>query len=366
MKVKKEVEVDFLKYYTDLKNESAFSGISAFYKVIKKKFPKVKRNEVKKWLQSQDSYSLHTQKINKFPRNRVIVSGIDDTWQIDLCDMRALSKENDGFGWILTIIDVFSKQAWAIKLKNKKASTVLEGLRSVLDFRKPKRIHSDEGNEFLNSECKKYMEKHDIKLYVTRSDLKASIVERFNRTLKSKMWKYFTYTDTLKYIDILDDIVKGYNKSYHRSIKMAPNKVIKSNSSKVFLNLYGFNKNRDSEPNKAIVNFKIGDSVRIAKYKGVFSKGYTRNWTNEIFVIKQIFMSNQITYSLEDLDGEVIEGKYYDKELQKVYISKDAPLKVDQILKTRKNKKIKEYLVSWKNQPKSENSWVKESDLITY
>ena len=77
--------------------------------------------------------------------------------------------------WILTIIDVFSKQAWAFKLKNKKAVTVLDALKSLMDNRKPKRVHCDEGNEFLNSDCKKYMEKNGINLYVTRSDLKASI-----------------------------------------------------------------------------------------------------------------------------------------------------------------------------------------------
>lgn len=336
MKAKLEKEINFLKYYSDLKNESAFSGISSFYKTIKKKYPNVKRQEVKDWLQSQDSYTLHKQKVNKFPRNKVIVSGIDDTWQVDLCDMRSLRRENEGFSWILTIIDVFSKQAWAIAIKNKKGPTVLEALKSVLEHRKPKRIHSDEGNEFLNNECKKYMIKHDIKLYVTRSDLKASVVERFNRTLKSKMWKYFTYTDSFKYIDILDDIITGYNKSYHRSIKMSPNTVSKANSEKVFINIYGFDKIRDNEPDKAIINFKVGDNVRIAKYKGVFDKGYTRNWTKEIFVVKKIFINNQITYSIQDLDGEIIEGKFYDKELQKVYISDDAPMKVSKIFKSKK------------------------------
>lgn len=317
----KEDNIDYLKYYTDLKNESSFSGIDNFYKAIKKIYPRAKRSEVKKWLLSQDSYTLHKQKTNKFPRNRVIVSGIDDTWQIDLCDMRALKNNNDGYGWILTIIDVFSKQAWAIKLKNKKAVTVLDALKSLMDNRKPKRVHCDEGNEFLNSECKKYMEKNGINLYVTRSDLKASIIERFNRTLKTKMWKYFTHNNTFKYIDILDDIILGYNKSYHRSIKMAPINVNKSNSEQVSINLYGFDIKKDNEPDKKEIRFKAGDYVRIAKYKGVFDKGYTRNWTNEIFIVKKVFMNNQITYEIEDLNGEIIEGKFYEKELQLFYIN---------------------------------------------
>ena len=319
MKLKEE-NIDYLKFYTDLKNESSFSGIDNFYKSIKKIYPKAKKSEVKKWLLSQNSYTLHRQKTNKFSRNKVIVSGIDDTWQIDLCDMRALKKENEDFSWILTIIDVFSKKAWAFKLKNKKALTVLEPLKSLMDTRKPKRVHCDEGNEFLNSDCKKYMEKNGINLYVTRSDLKASIIEKFNRTLKTKMWKYFTHNNTFRYINILDDIIIGYNKSYHRSIKMAPINVNKSNSEQVFINLYGFDKKKDNEPDKKEIKFKVGDHVRIAKYKGVFDKGYTRNWTNEIFVVEKIFMNNEITYSIKDLKGESIEGKFYEKELQIVYI----------------------------------------------
>ena len=113
--------------YTDPSKPGSFSGINSFYKSLNHKKNKIKVKNVKDWLQSQDSYTLHKPKISKFERNQIVVQGIDDTWQIDLCDMRSLKKFNKNYQHILTIIDVFSKKAWAIILLDKKASTVLQG-----------------------------------------------------------------------------------------------------------------------------------------------------------------------------------------------------------------------------------------------
>ena len=139
--------------------------------------------------------------------------------------MRSLSKENDGNQYILTIIDVFSKKAWAIAIKNKKGSSILEAISPILTKNTPLFIHADQGNEFFNKELGNFLKKHNITLYSTNSEVKASIVERFNRTLKEKMWRYFEYSNDYKYIDILDDLIDSYNKTYHRSIKCSPNNV---------------------------------------------------------------------------------------------------------------------------------------------
>ena len=116
-------------------------------------------------------------------RNQTIVEGINDTWQIDLCDMRTIKSKNDNNQHIMTIIDVFSKKAWAVILKNKQGSTVLDALKSVLKNVQPKRIHADKGSEFFNNECKNYLKKMNMN---TNSEMKALIVERFNRTIKKK------------------------------------------------------------------------------------------------------------------------------------------------------------------------------------
>ena len=323
-KVKLNLNKVIKQYYNNPSNPGAFSGLNSLYRELKIKLKNQLRfSDLQKWARTQNSYTLHKPKQKKIKRNTTIVSGIDDTWQIDLCDLRSLKKENDNFSYILTVIDVFSKKAWAFKLKNKTGPVVLEAFKSLVEKRKPERVHSDEGNEFLNRQFKSYLKNKGINLYVTNSDMKASIVERFNRTLKEKMWRYFTFTGSMRYIDVLDKIVESYNNTYHRSIKSKPNKVNKSNRDKIFLNLYGFNSANPSESYLYKAKFKIGDYVRLSKDKNIFEKGYTSNWTREIFIISQILFLSIPTYIVKDLKDEQIEGIFYEKELQKVDINSE-------------------------------------------
>jgi len=244
-------------------------------------------------------------------------------------------------------------------LKNKQGNTVLDALKSILKITQPKRIHADKGSEFFNNDCKSFLKKNNIHLYYTNSEMKASIVERFNRTIKEKMWRYFTFSDSVKYIDILDDLIDSYNNTYHRSIKMTPNSVNETNESQVYINLYGLKTSK--KPVK--YRFKVDDYVRLSKVKKTFEKGYTNNWTKEIFVINKIITNTQPTYEVKDLNDEILIGKFYENELQQVYINDDKTWEIDEILKTRTKLKKKEYFVSWKNYPSSFNSWVKEKDF---
>lgn len=363
-------KINYLKEYTLLKSPGSLSGINKFYKYLKSKYKNVKLKHVKDWLQSQDVYTLHKPRSKKFKRSRVFANHIDDNWQMDLCDMRSISKENYGFQYILTVIDVFSKFAWIKLLKNKKGPTVLEALKSVMEKRKPKRLQADEGNEFFNKACKEFMNKHQIKLYFTRSEIKAAVVERFNRTLKDKIWKHFTLNKTNNYVDVIDDLLESYNNSYHRSIKMTPISVNTTNSNKVFLNLYGYDKNLDGDITKSKKKFNVGDTVRISKNKSVFEKGYTNNWIKEIFIVTKVFYDDEISYQIKDLNNEIIFGRFYQNELQKVNFDykKTNTAGINsfdiEILKTKKVKNKKLFFVHWKNYPSSLDAWIEEKDLI--
>jgi hypothetical protein len=186
-------------------------------------------------------------------------------------------------------------------------------------------------------------------------------VERFDRTIKEKMWRYFTFEGTYKYIDVLQDLVFSYNNSYHRSIKEKPINVSTKNEDKIFLNLYGHSKN-ESDEYIAKFNFKEGDNVRISKTKTLFAKGYTQNWTIEIFEINKCLMTNPPSYKLNDKKGELIKGVFYEPELQLVK-KFDDEYEIEKILKTRTKDGKKEYFVSWKGYPESMNSWVKNIKL---
>ena len=360
------------KSYEKIKNPGSFGGIKKIYDELKKNYKKIKKDDVKNFLGQQDEYTLHKPIKRKFERNKVIVSDIDEVWQMDLVDMKAFQNENNKVTFILTVIDVFSKYAWGRMLLNKKAETVLDAIESIIKTskRKPKKIHTDQGTEFFNIHSKKFFEKENIKHYYTKSYLKASIVERFNRTLKDKMWRYFTSIQAKKYYDKFDEFFISYNSSYHRSIKMSPNNVKKSNSDEVFKNLYDFDKKEGEYRTDVKIHFKKGDFVRISKYKNIFSKGYEANWTNEVFEIDRIIMNNSFPiYYIKDLLEVEIEGGFYAEELQKVTINIKEAIDnndyfVESIIKTRIIKGKKEYFVRWKYYPESTSSWIKEENWI--
>lgn len=260
---------------------------------------------VAEWLSGEDAYTLHRTAPLKYKRNRVFVYGIDMQFQADLVDMSAYTKENDNNHFLLTCIDLFSKYAWTRVLKNKTGIEVAKAFESILEEgRKPVKLQTDKGKEFFNKHFQKLTKKYDITHFATATDLKSCVVERFNRTLKSRMWRYLTATNSKRYIDTLQDITQGYNASYHRSIKMRPVDVHKENESEVLHNLYG-----DSRPHsvKPTFKFKLGDVVRISKTRGPFAKGYEENYTQEFFTITACIPRDPPVYRLSDYDGDVID-----------------------------------------------------------
>ncbi|KAL9979621.1 hypothetical protein ACROYT_G017304 [Oculina patagonica] len=184
---------------------------------------------------------------------------------------------------------------------------------------------------------------------------KAVVIERFNRTLKNKMYKQFTVQGNTQYLDMLPKLVKEYNNTKHSSIKMTPTEASKEkNQGIVYINLYG-----NMEPLSAKPKFKVGDRVRISKYKRiVFDKGYTPNWSEEIFKINKIQYTNPITYKLKDLRDEEIQGSFYEPELLK---AKQDVFRIDKVI--RRDYKKKQALVKWKGYSDDFNSWIPIKDL---
>ena len=195
---------------------------------------------VKQWLSEQDAYTLHKPVRIRFKRRRVIVGGRNHQWQADLVDLSKLKKDNDGYVFLLTVIDVFSKRAWCVPLKNKSASSLVTALKGLLVNIEPTTLQTDKGLEFLKRSVRHLLKEHGVHHFSTHNEeTKASIVERFNRTLKTRMWRYFTKYQTVRYIDALQDFVQSYNDIYHRSIGMAPSQVNAANQEEVWQRLYG-------------------------------------------------------------------------------------------------------------------------------
>ena len=297
---------------------------------------------------------LHAPARKNFLRRRVIVRGYDDLWQADLVEMRPYSRFNRGYNYILTVIDVLSKYAWAVPLKSKSGDEMSKTIAKIIrdDKRCPKNFQTDKGKEFYNENVQKLLKKHNINHYSTYSVMKASVVERFNRTLKNNMWKLFTLNGNYKWIDVLSQLVAEYNARKHRTIGMKPIDVTPAIADKLLNTIYS------NVKIAAPARFKMGELVRVSKFKTIFEKGYTPNWTTEIFKIIKVQKTNPVTYILEDSLGNAIAGGFYEYELHGV-ANPDVFL-MEKVLRKKGN----QVYVKWLGLDKSHNSWIHKNNIL--
>ena len=196
--------------------------------------------------------------------------------------------------------------------------------------RRPNKIWVNKRSEFYNNSFKKWLKDNDIEMYSIHNEGKSVVAERFIKALKNKIYKHMTSISKNVYIDKLIDTVDEYNNAYHKTIKKKPIDV-KGNT---YINF-------EKEVNDKDPKFKVGDYVRISKYKNIFAKVYMPNWSEEVFIISKIKNTVPWTYVINDLNGEEIIGAFYEKELQK---TNRKEFRIGEVLK----KKVDELYVKWK------------------
>ena len=250
---------------------------------------------------------LHKPVIKKFNKRKVYSQFKDNIWGVDLADMQSLSRKNKGIKYLLCAIDLFSKYAFVVPLKDKKGISIVKAFNKIVkqSGRKPNKIWVDQGGEFYNNVFEKWLSDNDIIMYSTYNEGESVVAKRFIRTLKNKLYKHMTATGKNVYYDVLDDVVNKYNNTKHSTIKMKPIDV--GGSKRVYID----------EHNEKDSRFKVRDRVRISKFKNIFSKGYTPNWSKKIFIVDKINDTVPYTYNLKDLNDEKFIGSFYDRELQK-------------------------------------------------
>ena len=336
------------KLYYNLKFPSSLASVKKLKETSGKNI-----KDVKKFLHRQNVYTLHKPVRRKFNRRPTYANNIDHIWQADLADMRKVAGKNNKNKFILTCIDIFSKYAWAIPIQNKTGQSIIKCFEKIFrSKRKPKKLQTDKGREFINTPFQNYLKQKSIHFYTSQdNDIKAAIVERFNRTLKNKIYKHFTANQTQKYIDVLPDIVKSYNNSHHSTIGMTPSQASQLKNPKDIAALYS--KIYTPKENKKFSkqNFNVGDLVRISVNVNAFNRGYSPNFTHEVFKIYQVHKGTPNMYLLKDLNSEVIEGRFYAEEMVK-YNGKIFK----NLVQTKKLKSGKyEYLVDYMFHPEE---WV--------
>ena len=278
------------------------------------------------------SQELNKPVINKFTRKKIIVNYIDEIHSCDLVDIQKYAKMNKRFKYIFTNIDVFSKYAWSFPIKYKKISDIKPCFQKIFKERKPKFIWSDKESSFFSKEMLKFFEDNNVKIYYTNSNLKAVIIKQFNRSLRELMIKEFVKNNNTVWYNILPKLIKFYNNRYHNTIKMKPVDVNKSSERYIKNTIYKY------DITNKIPKFKINDIVRISlKRRKLFDKPSSNiKWSEELFKIHSIDKSNVISYKIKDMNNEIIQGIFYEKELQLSKMKEDGLYIIEKII--RKNK----------------------------
>ena len=280
-------------------------------------------------------------------KEKVYSSFRDNIWGVDLADMQSLSKCNKGIKYLLCAIDLFSKYAWVVPLKDKRGIRIVNTFQKIISKgRKPNKTWVDQGGQCYNNLFKKLLKMKEIEMYSSYKEGKSVVPERFIRTLKNKIFKHMTAISKSVYFNVLDDIVNKYNQRGYRAIKMKPIKVTFDSYAEY---------NEDSK--EKVSKLKIGDQIRISKYKNIFAKGCTQNWCEEVFIISKTKHTVPWTYAISDWNGEPIAGSSSEKELQK---NSQEKFRTEKVIKRKGHK----FYVKWKGYDNSFNSWVKKRPCI--
>lgn len=342
--------------FTNPSQPAAFSSISNVHQTLKKiakNRPTASKKQVRQALEALESWSVHRPVRYKFQRRKTRGFGRFITFQADLCDMQNLRNENDGYGYLLVCIDVYTRMLYVRPVRNKSGSEVALAMRDIWSNGMGIcRLITDAGKEFLNRHVREFLEAEYAEHFVPNSPMKASVVERANRTLKTRLYRFMTHNNTRRYVDKLEQIVTGINKSVNRGIGMRPVDV----TSNIFI------EETNVRPPKKC-RFQVGDYCRIATERGTFSKGYLGRWSREIFIVSEALDGAPPICRLKDRLGEPIEGLWYEEELNKCTDLPDT-FKIEKVLSRRRTQTGNEVLVKWLNYGEKFNSWVAEKDLI--
>ena len=315
------------------------------------------------WLSEQHPYTRFKHARKRFPHNRIFVQGLNEQWAIDLVSVIPLAEANDGYKYWLTAVDVLSKFARVQPIKSKTGPEVARALEGILADAKPKQIRSDLGKEFFNKDVRKLLLRKEIRHFPAYNYTKASTVERFHRTIRAKLWRFFDSTNTRRYVEVLPKLVTSYNAAVHSSTDMAPKDVTPLNQNKAWKHLFATmltQRNRwrrQKTPLKRRTDLKVGDLVRLSKAKHVFQTGYTSSWTEELFKVHKIIhplrgvTRSYYRYKVEDMRAEVILGTFHRQELQKVRPDRKQVKKT--VSRTKEGK-----LVTWRGFPQTLRTFV--------
>lgn len=355
-------DVRLSSLYYDEKHPASFASVKRL-----QRYAGTSARAVTEWLRSQPTYTIHRQARKHFPTNFYRAFGPNQLWECDLMITQNIAEFNKPFTCLLTVIDVFDRFAFVEPLRSKSGPEVTRGFAAILEragTRRPAWLQADSGTEFSNASFKRLLDREGIRFRVTRGVPKAACVERFNRSLRDRLWRTFYFRGSYDFRDILQNVVAAYNASVHSATGYPPDAVRPHHRFSIWANKYLRGMQNVSSP-----SLKAGQFVRLAINRAAnpFARGYTQSFTEEIFKITYVQTKHRSgllprpLYHVCDLSGEPILGGYYREELTPVtrFDPKTSTYKIEKIVARRKNRRGEvEGLVKFLGYPESMNQWL--------
>lgn len=357
--------------YYNLNSPACFSGEAAVYREAAKRDANISRQEVRDFLEKQRTYTLYKPVVRKFKRLKTIPTGLNSDWQVDLAMMNRLHEYNDGYLYFITCIDVLSRRIYVQPIKNKNPQTVIAGMREIFERAgtHPLKLCTDSGGEFTSAAFRKFLEERDIIHFkaVTHETLHATMAERANRTIKDRLYKYFSERNTVRWVTVLPRIVDAINRSVCRTTGMRPIDVTYQNAGELMDRLYGHHYDDVPRRQQRKPKFKVGDNVRLLKLKTPFQRGLA-NYTDQIFKVDEVVENRTpCVYKIVDYFDRPVKGYFYERELVRCPDFRSTTSRVEKVIRWRnkRNGEGREALVQWRGHGPEFNSWVDEDAFIT-
>ncbi|KAL3085282.1 hypothetical protein niasHS_010351 [Heterodera schachtii] len=295
--------------YKDLSSPVAFTSVEPLLREARKTQPKINRADVQNYLATQRTYTLHRQAKRRYRRLPTLAPGLHTEWQADLAIFDRLAKQNRGYKYLLVCIDTLSRQVFVEPVKTKTSNNMIIAFGRIFKRSKyiPWKVLTDQGKEFTARAVQHFFRAKDVEHFcmLTSPQFHAGMAERTNRSIKERLYRYFTERNTYTWIDVVQDIVRAINHSTNSSIGMRPADVNFKNAEALRQKLH----NAAENVVRRQPRYRVGDRVRIEKYKHVFQKGYLPRFTNELFTVAEVHTDRSpVVYRLRDDHNEIISG----------------------------------------------------------
>lgn len=353
------------RLYKDVHSPVAYTSAEPLLRAARKQNKKITRADVHTFLSTQRAYTLHRQAKRKYKRLPTLAPGLHTEWQADLSVFDRLVRNNRGFRYLLVCIDVLSRQLFVEPVKSKSSGDMISAFEHIFERSKyvPWKLLTDQGKEFTAKRVQDYFRSKQMEHFCmyTSPQFHAGMAERANRSIKERLYRYFTDRQTRNWIGVVQDIVSAINHSYNSSIGMRPIDVTFKNAEELRQILV-----ENAKKTKRPAKFKVGDRVRIEKYKHVFQKGYLPRFTEEIFRVVEVHTErNPVVYRLCDANGEIIKGWFYANDLAIIRENNEEPklYDIENVIKSKKRNGVEYALVKWKGYSAKYNSWIPASSI---